>query len=176
MSIRAATNDDVPAIQSLIDRSARELSIGYYTAEQIDGAVMHVFGVDSQLIADRSYYVIEIDDTIVAAGGWSARRTLYGGDQMKDTEDPRLDPLHEAARIRAFFVDPAWARHGLARRLYNECARAALAAGFTRFELMATAPGVPAYLSLGFTIVERVNTPLPGGVSVPFARMTRTIE
>lgn len=175
MLLRAANEGDVSAVRKLIDRSARELSIGYYTPEQIEAAVTHVFGVDSQLIADETYYVIENDDTIVAAGGWSKRRTLYGGDQMKTAEDPLLDPRSEAARIRAFFVDPDWARRGLARQIYEECSRAALAAGFTRLELMATAPGEPAYAALGFKIVERVEAPLPGGVNVPFARMVREI-
>ena len=176
MVLRVATDDDVAAISKLIDRSARELSIGYYSPEEIEAAVTHVFGVDSQLIADRTYYVIEIDDSIVAAGGWSKRRTLYGGDQMKGKEDPLLNPEREAARIRAFFVHPDWARRGLARQIYDECSQAALAAGFTRFELMSTAPGEPAYLALGFTVAERIVAPQPGGVNVPFARMVREIN
>jgi GNAT superfamily N-acetyltransferase len=95
---------------------------------------------------------------------------------MKEAEDPRLDPATEPARIRAFFVHPQWARRGLARRLYGECARAAWAAGFRSFELMATRPGEPLYTALGFAVVERVVTPLPGGVEVPFARMRRPID
>ena len=173
--LRPAKHEDVPAIQALIHRSARELSAGYYTQDQIEAAIRHVFGVDSQLIADGTYYVIEDERTIVAAGGWSARRTLFGGDQMKDSEDPRLDPRVDPARIRAFFVHPDWARRGLARQLYDECARAAVAAGFRRFELMATAPGEPAYAALGFTVVERIDNALPGTITVPFARMIRGI-
>jgi GNAT superfamily N-acetyltransferase len=176
MKIRQARETDVAASGSLIERSARELSVGFYSVDQIDAAVAHVFGVDTQLVADGTYYVIEADHALAAAGGWSARRTLYGGDQMKRAEDPLLDPLTDAARIRAFFVHPHWARRGLARRLYSHCAAAAWKAGFRRFELMATAPGEPLYLALGFTVVERVLTPLPGGVSVPFARMQRPID
>ena len=135
----------------------------------------YVFGVDSQLIADGTYYVVDSADGPAAAGGWSRRRTLYGGDQMKGASDPLLDPATEAARIRAFFVHPVWARRGLGRLLYASCARAAWDAGFRRFELMATRPGEPLYAALGFTVVERVTTRLPGPVEVPFARMERSI-
>src|SRR5262249_7852635 len=147
---RLATVDDVPNIAALIDRSARGLSLGFYTPAQIEAATNHVFGVDTQLIADGTYFVIDAPEGLAAAGGWSARRTLFGGDQMKTAEDPRLDPKIDAARIRAFFVDPAWARRGLATALYRSCADAAQAAGFQRLELMATAPGEPFYERLGF--------------------------
>lgn len=172
---RLAMPDDVPAIRALVVRSARGLSVGFYTPEQIEAAIVHVFGVDSQLISDGTYYVIDSPDGLAAAGGWSKRRTLYGGDQMKNAEDPLLDPAIDAARIRAFFVDPQWARRGLARTLYAWCARAASAAGFQRFELMATAPGEPVYTRLGFRILERVELVLPPNVSVAFTRMTRGI-
>ncbi|HEX6630455.1 MAG TPA: GNAT family N-acetyltransferase [Gemmatimonadaceae bacterium] len=175
LTLRAATPADVPALRALIERSARELSVGFYTPAQIEAAVTYVFGVDTQLVADGTYYVIDAPDGPAAAGGWSARRTLYGGDQMKGVEDPRLDPATEPARIRAFFVHPGWARRGLARRLYAECARAAWGAGFRAFELMATSPGEPLYAALGFTVVERIVERLPGGVDVPFARMCRPI-
>lgn len=135
---RVATIADVPELQALIARSVRELSSAFYTPAQIEAALVAVFGVDTQLITDGNYYVIDFPSGAAAAGGWSFRRTLYGGDQMKGTVDPRLDPATEPARIRAFFVHPDWARRGLARRLYAECARAALAAGFSNFELMAT--------------------------------------
>ena len=176
MNLRVATLDDVPALRTLIDESARALSAGFYSPAQIEAAVTHVFGVDSQLIADGTYFIIEGPHHPVAAGGWSARRTLYGGDQMKAGEDLRLDPSSEAARIRAFFVHPHWARRGLARRLYAACVEAASAAGFCRFELMSTRPGEPFYAALGFTVIERVNTTLPGGVEVPFTRMSRAID
>ena len=173
---RLATPDDAPAIRALVVRSARGLSIGFYTPEQIEAAIVHVFGVDSQLIRDGTYYVIDSPEGLAAAGGWSRRRTLFGGDQMKTAEDPLLDPAVDAARIRAFFVDPRWARRGLARTLYSLCARAASAAGFERFELMATAPGEPFYTGLGFRVVERVELVLPPGVPVAFTRMTRDID
>jgi GNAT superfamily N-acetyltransferase len=172
--LRPATAADIPALSSLIEASARELSVGFYTPEQIDAAVTHIFGVDSQVIADGTYYLIEDGHEPVAAGGWSARRTLYGGDQMKDVEDPRLDPAVDAARIRAFFVHPRWARRGLARRLYAECAQAAWKAGFRSFELIATSPGEPLYAALGFSVLERDAVHV-AGVAIPFARMRRQI-
>jgi GNAT superfamily N-acetyltransferase len=175
VQIRVAVMADVPALQGLISSSVRALSDGFYTAAQVDAALASVFGVDTQLVADRTYYVIDGPSGPVAAGGWSGRRTLFGGDQMKDADDSRLDPRTDAARIRAFFVHPEWSRRGLARRLYSECERAARAAGFRRFELMATLPGEPLYAALGFAVVERVTLTLTDGVEVPFARMARDL-
>lgn len=176
MHLRTATAHDIPALIKLIDASARALSVGYYTEAQIEAAVRHVFGVDSQLIRDGTYYVIEERDRLVAAGGWSARRTLYGGDQAKERDDPALDPATDAARIRAFFVHPDRARRGLARRLYEHCAAAAWSAGFRRFELMSTRPGEPLYQALGFVPVERVVHRLPGDIDIDFTRMSRPID
>ena len=173
--LRPATSADVPPLQALIAESVRGLSAGFYTPAQAEGGLRHVFGVDTQLVADGTYYLIEADGALAAAGGWSARRTLFGGDQMKAAEDPRLDPATEPARIRAFFVHPAHARRGLGRRLFAACEAAARAAGFRSFELMATLPGVPLYAALGFVAHERVDVPLDGGVVLPCVRMTRPI-
>ena len=174
--MRAATMADVPALQELIRLSVRGLSTGHYTPAQIDVALEEVFGVDTQLIVDGTYYVVDEPSGPVAAGGWSARRTLFGGDQMKLGADSRLDPAVDAARIRAFFVHPEWSRRGLARQLYHTCERAASAAGFRSFELMATLPGEPVYSALGFMAVERVVMTLGNGVAVPFVRMVRRID
>jgi GNAT superfamily N-acetyltransferase len=174
VNIRAATMADVPALNALISASVRQLSVGFYSPAQVDAALRAVFGVDSQLIADGTYHVIDGDSGPAAAGGWSGRDTLYGGDQAKGAVDPLLDPATDAARIRAFFVHPAYARRGLARQLYGACERAALAAGFRRFELMATLPGEPLYAALGFGVVEHVLLSL-GDVDVPFKRMARAI-
>jgi len=174
--MRLATDADVPALQQLIERSVRALSKGFYSAAQIDSALRHVFGADTMLIADRTYYVIAAaDGSLMAAGGWSRRATLYGGDQMKGTADPLLDPATQPARIRAFFVHPAWARRGLARQLFERCARDARAAGFGSFELMATLPGEPLYRALGFTELARLTTTLPDGVDLPVVRMGRPL-
>lgn len=174
--IRPATTADVPALEVLIATSVRGLSTAFYSAAQIEAALTSVFGVDTQLIADRTYYVIDGPSGPVAAGGWSARRTLFGGDAMKGGDDPRLDPATEPARIRAFFVRPDSARRGLARRLYDACSAAARDAGFRRFELMATLPGVPLYVALGFAEIERVTVPLAHGVTLPLLRMGRDID
>lgn len=176
MLLRPAAIVDIPELRSLISESARGLSGAFYSNEQIEACIQQVFGVDTQLIIDRTYYVIEADGQLVAAGGWSARRTLYGGDQMKTGPDPRLDPGAEPARIRAFFVHPRFARRGLARRLYKQCSDAARAAGFREFELMATLPGEALYRMLGFAAVERTLVALRGGVEVPFVRMRRVID
>lgn len=172
-TLRAATLDDLPALHRLIDASVRELSRGFYTAAQIESGLRHVFGPDTALIGDGTYFVIEDEGAIAAAGGWSRRRTLYGGDQAKTGPDPLLDPASEPARIRAFFVDPRFARRGLARRMLEHCALAAALEGFGALELMATLPGVPLYSALGFEEIERVAPLQPDGVVLPMVRMRR---
>ena len=174
--IRTARRDDIPRIEPLIDRSVRALSVAHYDEAQIESALKFMFGVDSQLVDDGTYHVIEVDGALAAAGGWSRRRTLFGGDQWKHGADEPLDPAREPARIRAFFVDPAWARRGLGRSLFETCLRDARTAGFRRLELMATLPGQPLYRALGFMAIERIELALPDGVRVPLVRMSRPIE
>ncbi|HYL20365.1 MAG TPA: GNAT family N-acetyltransferase [Gemmatimonadales bacterium] len=173
--VRLAQPNDVADLQALIARSARGLSVGYYTPAQTEAAVRYVFGVDSQLIADRTYFVIENEGRVVACGGWSRRRTLFGGDQAKAGPDPLLDPATEPARIRAFFVDPQMARRGLGRLLMSECISAARAAGFGALELVSTLPGEPLYLATGFSVIERFDLALPGDVLVPVTKMRLTL-
>ncbi|HXN83270.1 MAG TPA: GNAT family N-acetyltransferase [Myxococcales bacterium] len=172
---RLATLEDLPAIRALIPLSVRALSTGHYSPGQIDASLRHVFGADTQLVRDGTYYVIEDDDGLLACGGWSRRRTLYGGDQLKQTEDPVLDPATEAARIRAFFVHPRAARRGLGRRLLETCTAAARAAGFGALELGATLPGVALYQAFGFAAVEQIEQPMPGGLALPIVRMRLTL-
>ena len=172
--IRTATDADAGTLRRLIARSAEGLSGGYYAPAQIAALVQHVFGVDTQLIDDGTYYVVEQDGAIVACGGWSRRATLFGGDQMKGGADPLLDPSVDAARIRAFFVDPQMARRGLGRALLVRCIDSARAAGFRSMELVATLPGEPLYRAAGFIVTERFDLVLPG-VRVPVARMSRRI-
>jgi GNAT superfamily N-acetyltransferase len=174
--IRLAQPADIPALRELIASSVRELSRGFYTDAQAESGLKYVFGVDSQLIADGSYYVVEDDVGFAAAGGWSKRRTTHGGDQMKGADDPVLDPAVDAARIRAFFVAPRAARRGLGRRLYEECAAAAARAGFTRLELVATMPGVPLYQALGFELGEAYSEALPDGVDLPVVHMYKRLS
>jgi GNAT superfamily N-acetyltransferase len=173
--LRLARRGDVPALEQLIERSVEQLGAGWYSPEQIASALHFMFGVDTQLIEDETYYVVQHDERIVAAGGWSRRRTLFGGDQWKHGADLPLDPATEPARIRAFFVDPGSARRGLGRTLFDRCMAAARTAGFHQLELMATLPGEPLYLALGFTGEERTELALPDGVRVPLVRMTRAI-
>jgi len=175
-TLRRANHGDVPAIRELIVDSVRGLSASVYSPAQIESALTHIFGVDTQLVADGTYYVVVHGDAVVAAGGWSGRETLFGGDQHKSEADLTVDPASSPARIRAFFVHPAWARRGLGREIYAACEAAAAGAGFRRFELMATLPGVPLYRALGFVDLESVNVPLPDGLMLPCIRMERAIE
>ncbi len=175
LTIRAATAADLDALGELIPRSARALSAGFYSAAQTESAIRFVFGVDTQLVADGTYLVAESAGAIAGCGGWSRRRTLYGGDQHKHTADPLLDPSTDAARIRAFFVAPEFARRGVGGALMRACAAAAEAAGFRRLELMATLPGVPLYEAYGFRAIEEVSERLPDGVALPFVRMGRAL-
>jgi GNAT superfamily N-acetyltransferase len=174
VTLRLATGSDIPALQRLIEESARTLSIGFYTPAQIDSAIRYVFGVDSALVADRTYFVVNGGGEIVACGGWSRRRTLYGGDQRPVGPSDLLNPATEAARIRAFFVAPSHARRGIGRMLVGACALAAETAGFRRLELMATLPGVPLYRACGFRERERITDMLPDGTTIEFVRMERS--
>ena len=173
--LRPARRDDVATLERLIERSVQQLGAAWYSTDQIASALRFMFGVDTQLIDDGTYYVVQRDARIVAAGGWSGRRTLFGGDRWKHGADAPLDPATEAARIRAFFVDPSSARRGLGRLLFDRCLMDARTAGFTRLELMATLPGEPLYRALGFAADERVELALPDGVQVPLVRMSRPI-
>jgi GNAT superfamily N-acetyltransferase len=171
--LRPATLDEKPQLELLIARSARELSQGDYSAEQVEGALRGAFGVDTQLIRDRTYFVAEVDGRIVGCGGWSHRKTLFGGDARSDREPGELDPTTDAAKIRAFFVDPDYARRGIGRAILEECERAARAHGFERFEMMATLPGVRLYEACGYEPEERVNYPLGQSLSIAFVRMSK---
>jgi GNAT superfamily N-acetyltransferase len=177
--IRPAVTADIPALSSLIESSVRELQAEDYTPAQLDAALGSVFGVDTQLIADGTYFVAQTDDSeamIVGCGGWSRRKTLYGGDRFAVREDSLLDPTCDAARIRAFFVHPQWARRGIGGLILDACERAAAAAGFTRLEMGATLTGVPFYRVKGYTALEELTVALPGGQSLPIVRMGKTIR
>jgi GNAT superfamily N-acetyltransferase len=173
--LRQARREDVATLQGLIERSVRQLGANWYSSGQIASALRFMFGVDTQLIDDGTYYAVQQAERIVAAGGWSGRRTLFGGDQWKHGADAPLDPATEAARIRAFFVDPGFARQGLGRLLFDRCLTDARAARFQRLELMATLPGEPLYRALGFAEDERLELALPDGVQMPLVRMSRAI-
>ncbi|RYU90082.1 GNAT family N-acetyltransferase [Mucilaginibacter terrigena] len=171
ITIRLATFNDVEELQRLIGLSVRGLSTDYYSPNQIESAIKYIFGVDSQLISDGTYYVAEKEGIKVGCGGWSKRNTLFGGDQHKDVEDPLLDPLKDAARMRAFFVHPGYARQGISRQIIKVCENAAKAQGFTSFKLGATLPGVPLYEAMGYKAVERVDTVMPDGALLGIVKM-----
>ncbi len=173
-TIRPAEPADGPALEALIAASARVLGRGFYTDAETEAAIAHVFGVDSALVADRSYLVAAVDGVLAGCGGWSSRRTLFGGDRFAARQDDRLDPATDAARIRAFFVAPAFSRRGVGAALLAACEAAARAAGFDRAELMATLPGVPFYAARGY--LGDVGTVHDcGGVSVKFIKMSRKL-
>jgi N-acetylglutamate synthase-like GNAT family acetyltransferase len=173
--LRLARDSDIPAMQALIGRSGVGLARGFYSDAQAEAITREVFGVDSELVRDGTCFVIEDGGVMVACGGWGKRSTLHGGDQTKQGADPLLDPATDPARIRAFFVEPAMARRGLGTMLMRRCEEEARAAGFSRLELMATLPGEPLYLALGFEECERCEITLAGGVRVPLVRMRRPL-
>lgn len=175
--LRKATPDDQPVLQRLIARSIRALGAGDYSQEQIDAALRGAFGVDSGLIQDGTYFVaVTGTGEVVACGGWSRRRTLFGSDERADRDESNLDPRTDAAKIRAFFVDPAHARRGIGRAILERSEREAVSEGFSVFELMATLPGVRLYEKSGYEAGESVTYPLPGGLTIRFVPMKKRVS
>jgi GNAT superfamily N-acetyltransferase len=180
IQIRKATPEDIPRLREVIEASVRGLQADDYSPAQIEGALQSVYGVDSQLIADGTYFVAEVPESqlsekIVGCGGWSKRKTLYGGDQFAAREDSLLNPAHDAAKIRAFFVLPQWARRGIGSLILEACERAAIAAGFTRLEMGATLSGVPFYRAKGYAEIENQQAPLANGETLPIVRMAKHV-
>lgn len=173
---RIASLDDVEALQQLIAISARGLNSEHYSPEQVESILKYVYGVDTQLIHDQTYFVIQDGDTFIGCGGWSRRKTLYGGDQHKsDSVDNLLNPETDPARIRAFFVHPDWARKGVGSHLMQACEQAARATGFRSMELMATLTGEYLYERFGFQTVEAVDVTLPDGNMMKVRRMVKEL-
>jgi GNAT superfamily N-acetyltransferase len=180
IQIRKAIAADIPRLRDVIEDSVRGLQAGDYSPAQIEGALQSVYGVDSQLIADGAYLVAEAIDSqgkpeIVGCGGWSKRKTLYGGDQYAGREDSLLDPSQHAAKIRAFFVHPKWARRGIGSLILEACESAALEAGFTRLEMGATLSGVAFYKAKGYAAVENQEVPLGNGELLPIVKMEKRV-
>ena len=186
--LRLAVPEDVPVLQELIAASARGLQTQDYTPAQIEGALKTVFGVDSQLIADGTYIVAEARSspeasapdsnataewTIAGCGGWSKRKTLYGSDHWSGREDALLDPQRDAAKIRAFFIHPAWARRGVGSMILQACEEAARAAGFTRYEMGATLTGAKLFRAKGYVPVKSISIPLNNGETLPVIHMEK---
>jgi GNAT superfamily N-acetyltransferase len=174
-SIRPATVGDVPALERLIADSSRALSREDYSPEQIEAALGSAWGVDTQLIADGTYFVVECGGMIAGCGGWSRRKTLFGSDARKDREPDLLDPARDAAKIRAFFVHPEWARKGIGRALLDRCEAEAAAAGFHASELMATLPGRRLYQACGYRAGDPIQYPLRAGLTIEFVPMRKEL-
>jgi len=178
IDIRVAKHSDIPALHKLIESSVRGLQAGDYTQLQIEGALGGVLGLDTQLIADQSYFVAEVLDEegepiLAGCGGWSYRKTLFGSDHGPGREAELLDPVTDAARIRAIFVHPEWARRGIGSAILKHCEDAAEAEGFHCFEMGSTLTGVPLYTLKGYVEVDRVAVPLPNGEAVEVVRMRK---
>jgi GNAT superfamily N-acetyltransferase len=184
--LRVAQEDDVPALERLIALSVHGLGAAYYSAAQMDTALGSVFGVDRQLIRDRTYYVVARppspgfgaanEGELIGCGGWSKRKTLFGSDRQTNRDDAELNPTHDSARIRAFFVHPDHARCGIGRTILDECEKAICAAQFKSIELAATLSGVPFYAACGYLSGESLDIPLPNGLSLQIVRMRKDLR
>jgi GNAT superfamily N-acetyltransferase len=176
--IRQANNADVGELRILIELSVRHLQQNDYTPAQIEGALGHALGLDTQLIEDGTYFaVIPVSkpDLIVGCGGWSYRKTLFGSDHGPNRETALLDPATESARIRAIFVHPEWARQGLGTLILKYCEDAAQRAGFRSLEMGSTLTGVPLYSLKGYQRRGNVAIPLPNGEVLPIVHMVKTL-
>ena len=185
--IRTAREDDIPALHALIEASVRGLQAGDYTPAQIEGALGTVLGLDTQLIRDQTYFVVEsveseelpegsrVRTSMAGCGGWSKRRTLFGADRGPSREPDLLDPATDAAKVRAIFVHPAFARRRLGSLILAHVESAAMAAGFQRFEMGSTLTGVPLYRLKGYVEVERIAVPLHNGEALPVVRMVKSV-
>jgi GNAT superfamily N-acetyltransferase len=194
--IRQAVPADVPGLRLLIEASVRELQAEDYTLAQMEGALDSVFGVDSKLIEDGTYLVAEATEAktvdalsdaqkttegknsgsewvIAGCGGWSKRKTLYGSDHWTAREDTLLDPKRDAAKIRAFFIHPAWARRGVGTKILEACEAAAREAGFTSYEMGATLTGAKLFVAKGYVAMEKIEVPLKNGISLPVIHMAK---
>ena len=174
-SLRLALMEDVPELEELIPLSVRGLQSAYYSTAQMDAALGPVFGVDRQLIADGTYFVAEDAGQIAGCGGWSKRKAVFGGDRARPGADELIDPTSDPARVRAFFVHPAWARRGIGRAILAACEAAILQNGFHHAELVATLAGEPLYTAFAWQVVERYEVALPGGLTLPVVRMSKRL-
>ncbi len=173
--IRVAVMSELEHLNQLIALSARALSQDDYSIEEIESAIVHVFGVDTELVEDQTYFVIEENGVLLACGGWSRRKTLFGGNQFDARKSGFLDPKTDPAKIRAFFVHPDHARQGLGKMLLTHCEQQAVAFGFTSLEMMATLPGVKLYQICGYIPTSEEELLLSNGVPLRLVRMTKKI-
>jgi len=173
--IRIALLCDRATITTLIKKSVRILALPYYTAEQIEGALETAWGLDTQLIKDQSYFVVEDNGKIIASGGWSFRKTLFGNNNESGRDPHKLDPKKDYAKIRAFFIDPDYSRQGIGSLIMTHCQQAAVDKGFTKLELMSTLPGKPLYEYHGFKGEKIVEYNINEHLSIDFVPMLKLL-
>lgn len=175
-SHRLARLEDIEALRKVMSRSIETLQDPFLTPEQVT-ASHQVMGLDTQLVSDQTYFVVERDGRIAGCGGWSWRSTLYGGDSSLVSREPRaLDPTSEPARIRAMYTDPDFARQGVGRRVLKLCEDAALEVGFCRATMMATMAGASLYRACGYIEVEPLHEAWVDGIMVPLVRMEKDLN
>lgn len=173
LSHRLARTDDVERLQSLANLAIEGLQKGYLSEAEIASSRV-IMGIDTQLIADGTYFVVEAEGRLAGCGGWSRRATLYGGDQSPGRDANLLDPKRDAARVRAMYTHPAFARRGVGRLILQLCEDAARREGFARAELMSTLAGEPLYRACGYSVIEKASDDR-GGVPVPLLRMGKAL-
>jgi GNAT superfamily N-acetyltransferase len=174
LTSRVATSADVPALTAIADAAIAELQRGYLDEAQIESSKA-IMGIDRELIEDGTYFVVESDGQIAGCGGWSRRATMYGGSHSPGRDSALLDPTVDAARVRAMYTSPAYARRGVGRLILSLCEAAAAAEGFTRLELVSTLSGEALYTAYGFQPLER-GEDATGGAAVPLVRMEKPVE
>jgi GNAT superfamily N-acetyltransferase len=175
LTTRLANYEDRPKLQRLIEASVYGLNSQDYSPIQLESALEFILGIDNHLIDDGTYYVAEVEGQLAGAGGWSKRKPLYGKNASHQSGSELLDPASDAAKIRAFYVHPNYARRGIGRRLMEACEDAAREAGFRSLELLSTLTGVPLYQTTGFEMIEPVELVLPNGVSLPTYKMIKSL-
>ena len=174
-TLRLATPDDMPALRPLMDRAIRALLSPYLSPEAVE-ASFEIMGLDTQLIADRTYFAVEDQDRIIGCGGWSRRATLFGGDHTAGREPVLLDPRTEPARVRAMYTDPDHARRGVGRAVLDACESAAASEGFSRVQLAATLSGEPLYRACGYEVMEHFSAATSKGIAIPLLRMEKPLN
>lgn len=171
---RLARAADIGALSAVMDAAIAQLQRGFLSREEIE-ASRAVMGLDTQLVADGTYFVIESEGRVAGCGGWSRRATLFGGDHSAGRDAALLDPARDPARVRAMYTAPAFARRGVGRLILSLCERAAAREGFARVELAATLAGEPLYRACGYAVIERFTAGTPQGVAIPLARMGKSL-
>jgi GNAT superfamily N-acetyltransferase len=175
LSLRLARPEDVAPLRELMHAAIDQLQASFLSPEQV-AASFSVMGLDSQLIADRAYFVVEAEGRIAGCGGWSRRATLFGGDHSANRDAALLDPARDAARVRAMYTHPDFVRRGVGRMILAACEAAADAEGFASCELAATLAGEPLYRACGYQPLEHFKAETPMGIDVPLIRMGKRLQ